>query len=101
MRAVSKCFLLFSLAATTWAFAPQLGVRYKDGSQPTMFANVDCDDFECEIPDFDNNDDMGVASLGASVFRNSIVTDVHGNTLKLGERMGSQKSVVVFLRHLG
>lgn len=101
MRVVSHCFLLSLLAATTWAFAPQLGVRCNLESKPTMLANLDCDDLECEIPDFDDNNDMGVASLGASVFRNSIVTDVDGNAVKLGDRMGSQKSVVVFLRHLG
>ena len=62
---------------------------------------MDCDDVECEIPEFDDDMDMGATPTGASVFRNSFLTDADGNVVKLGDKMGSKKSVVVFLRHLG
>ena len=102
MRVALQCFLMASLVTSTGAFAPQLGVRCKSGmSPPTMLASMDCDDVECVIPEFDDDVDKAATPVGASVFRNSMLTDADGNVVKLGDKMGSEKSVVVFLRHLG
>ena len=69
------------------------------------FLSVECDDSQCDLPDFDTDvraaDVESVKDQGASVFRNSMLTDVDGNMVKLGDKMGAGKSVVIFLRHLG
>lgn len=40
-------------------------------------------------------------SVSATAFREMILTDLNSDPKKLGDIMGNDKSVVVFLRHLG
>ena len=74
-------------------------------------------DCECENPDDTNNNKAMSSSTTKSssfpylvnqkgsgeIFRSLQLTDVDGNTIRLGDRMGNddRKSVVIFLRHLG
>lgn len=95
-----------TMAATTGAFAPQFGrptqISKTTTSQLFMdLADLECDDDGCIIPDEDEDDFAAVGDQGASAFRDCMVTDVNGEAVKLGDKMGDGKSVVVFLRHLG
>lgn len=109
MRVILPLVVLASNVATTGAFTSLLGIavnkQLKQSSSTFRQLSVECDDSECDLPDFDTNLGESVAASvtdrGASVFRNSMLTDADGNKVKLGDKMGSGKSVVVFLRHLG
>ena len=61
---------------------------------------------DCECGDPTDSTNIAAKSLvnqkgSAEVFRSSILSDVNGNMVHLGEKMGDRKSVVIFLRHLG
>jgi len=50
----------------------------------------------CSVPDVDVDD----VSLKVSALKEAILTDHKGDAIRLGDKMGD-KSIVVFLRHLG
>ena len=110
MRVIISLAVLASYVVTRGAFTSLLGVAVNQQQQHRTanfrhFLSVECDDSQCDLPDFDT--DLSASTVesmkdqGASVFRNSMLTDADGNMVKLGDKMGSGKSVVVFLRHLG
>ena len=109
MRVIVPLVVLASCVATTGAFTSLLGIAMnkplKQSTSTFRQSSVECDDSECDLPDFDTDLSEPVAASvtdrGASVFRNSMLTDADGNKVKLGDKMGSGKSVVIFLRHLG
>ena len=109
MRVIVPLVVLASCVATTGAFTSLLGIavnkQLKQSSSTFRQLSVECDDSQCDLPDLDTDfGASGVASVadrGASVFRNSVLTDADGNKVRLGDMMGSGKSVVIFLRHLG
>ena len=101
MKVALSLAVVASLVATTGAFAPQFSVtRSSHQNAPALFMNADCDEEACDI-DFDAFVFDAVPEQGASGFRNSMLTDADGNFVRLGDKMGSGKSVVIFLRHLG
>ena len=109
MRVILPLVVLASFVATTGAFtsllANSMSKQPKRSTTTFRQLSVECDDSQCDLPDLDTDfGASGVASVadrGASVFRNSVLTDADGNKVRLGDRMGSGKSVVIFLRHLG
>jgi hypothetical protein len=97
--------LAAAMVATAGAFAPGVPTRsLSTTAAPSQLRamDIECDDDGCIIPDEEEESllSAAVANQGASAFRNSMLTDVDGNLINLGEKMGPGKSVVVFLRHL-
>lgn len=104
--------LLSFLVATTGAFVPSNsnGVSFPTSRTTTaiigkLHAEKALDnDCECDTPS--DEGDVSVPSLvgtkgSGNAFRSAILTDVDGNMIRLGDKMGQKKSVVIFLRHLG
>ena len=106
---LASCFL--SLAATqTWSFAPNLspaaGVARNTLLSPLNAESVEAQDCECASPDdsdaaFATKPSLVNQKGSAELFRSAILTDVDGNMVRLGDKMGEGRSVVIFLRHLG
>jgi hypothetical protein len=55
----------------------------------------------CDIPDDIVNPDLVSQKGSGKLMRDAMLTDVNGDTIKLGDKMGQGTSVVVFLRHMG
>lgn len=58
----------------------------------------------CDAPS--DNDVVNVSTLvgrpdAAKILRSAVLTNVDGETIQLGDFMGDETSIVVFLRHLG
>lgn len=96
------------LAATAGAFVPisptkssgvSFPARKSTGSFHAKALENDC---ECASPEEDTSVPSMVATKGSgNAFRSAILTDADGNMVRLGDKMGPNKSVVIFLRHLG
>lgn len=100
MKLVLPLVLLASRRASTGAFTPLSVGASRNIRQSTPLFAVECDTV-CELPTdggFGAPVDSGPG--GASVFRGSLLTDADDNSVRLGDKMGDGKSVVVFLRHL-
>jgi hypothetical protein len=55
----------------------------------------------CDIPEDVIATDLTSQKGSASLLRSAILTNVDGDSVNLGSLMGKEKSVVVFLRHMG
>lgn len=55
----------------------------------------------CDIPNYIVNPDLVSQKGSGKLMRDAMLTDVNGDTITLGDKMGRGTSVVVFLRHLG
>jgi len=55
----------------------------------------------CDIPEDVIPNDLTAQKGSASLLRSSVLTNVDGDYVSLGSLMGNEKSVVVFLRHMG
>lgn len=64
-----------------------------------------CSDDACEIPEDVDPGRMSVSLVpqpnGARVLRSAVVKDIYGDYVPLDRPMGKNKSVVIFLRHMG
>ena len=103
MKIISLSKVLVFLVATTSAFTPVRVPMSALFIPRTSVASVNCD-VECFVPDFDDTSILPESTNlqpGASMIRSCMLTDVDGNSVRLGDKMGPGKSVVVFLRHLG
>ena len=105
---VASCFLI--LAATRiWAFAPTstlptvVTLRRGTTLSPLDNGPLEAQDCECDNPEDTNAMPASLVHQKGSgeLFRSAKVTDVDGNMVRLGDKMGKGKSVVIFLRHLG
>ena len=74
----------FSTATTSSLYSSTLDQDTTEGSICDIPSNV-------QVPE-----DFTAAGL-----RSAVLTDADGNIVRLGEKMGSGTSVVIFLRHLG
>jgi hypothetical protein len=55
----------------------------------------------CDIPKNIKNSDLVSQKGSGNLLRNLVLTDVNGEVIRLGDKMGGGTSVVIFLRHLG
>jgi len=89
--------LLATYVATTNAFQPQLITRSnfflcKEKSSRLWFSTDNPSSATPDtIPEY----------VTAKALRSAILTDTDGVLISLGEKMGKETSIVVFLRHLG
>lgn len=90
------------------------GIRLAAGFAPTKFGVTklsysmlqnmsECKEEECALPDdfFDVAITSEKSSEKSAILRSTVLSNVQGKTILLGDTMGPDKSVVVFLRHLG
>ena len=86
------------------------GIRLVAGFAPTKFGVTklsysmlqnmsECKEEECALPD--DFFDVAITSEKSAILRSTVLSNVQGKTILLGDTMGPDKSVVVFLRHLG
>mmetsp|Transcript_13483 Transcript_13483/g.17037 ORF Transcript_13483/g.17037 Transcript_13483/m.17037 type:complete len:114 (+) Transcript_13483:22-363(+) len=55
----------------------------------------------CDIPDDVVPTDLTAQKGSASLLRSAVLTNVDGDFVSLDRLMGKEKSVVIFLRHMG
>ncbi len=87
---LSSSTLLLKQQSTTSKFALHASTTKEEEATA-------CEVSEDAVPLADLSKQKGSASL----LRSSVLTDVNGDFVSLGGMMGNQKSVVVFLRHMG
>ena len=92
----SSLFLLAKPSQAFQAAIPSSAARSSASSVVLSSTKTDTDGSICAIPE-----DVNPVGVTASVLRSAVLTNVDGDKIKLGDVMGSDTSVVIFLRHLG
>lgn len=96
--------LLISLAASAvvrgFAPLPSFGVRRSVGGSSAVSSLFMSTETPCDVPSDAVNPDLVVQKGSGKILRSVMLTDINGDTVKLGDKMG-ETSVVVFLRHMG
>lgn len=100
----TKVLLGAALATTSWisveSFRPMgsVNARAVNGvSATSLKQSSTAASTPCDMPDVTDIPE----GVTANVLRSAVLTDVNGNSVKLGDKMGSGTSIVIFLRHLG
>lgn len=109
--------LLSLLATQSWALAPNLPVATNSGStlgrnarlSSQLYATDSAGAKDCECENSEDADALAATTQpslvnqkgAAELFRSAVLTDADGNKIRLGDKMGEGRSVVIFLRHLG
>lgn len=113
-RVLLAACLLSHVARKSWSFAPPLAKKVDVAPSSTALnlfrrsrlrarsVAQRTDDFDCSSSvepsvSLPLDKQAGLAEM----LRSAVVTDYHGKNVRLGEKMGDGRSVVVFLRHLG
>mmetsp|Transcript_13235 Transcript_13235/g.15398 ORF Transcript_13235/g.15398 Transcript_13235/m.15398 type:complete len:106 (-) Transcript_13235:141-458(-) len=55
----------------------------------------------CDIPKNVVQTDLTSQKGSGSILRSAVLTNVNGDSISLGSKMGQGKSIVIFLRHMG
>ena len=108
---LASCVLM-PTTTRIWAFVPTNhlhgAVALGRGTflSPLNGRSLETQDCECDNPDDINAISASASSLvhqkgSGELFRSANLIDVDGNMVRLGDKMGEGKSVVIFLRHLG
>lgn len=68
---------------------------------PLVLSMASQQETPCDIPNDVANPDLVSRKGSGKLLRDALLTDVNGDTITLGDKMGPGASVVVFLRHMG
>ena len=74
----------------THRFASSLAASKSNGST----SSTSCDVEKLNVPD------LGSSKEAASILRSATLSNVNGETVRLGDYMGTETSIIIFLRHL-
>ncbi len=76
-----------------------IGGRFRGMKSPPLFTSTSSG-APCDIPDVVPTD-LTSQQGSASLLRSAVLTNVDGESVSLDTLMGKEKSVVIFLRHMG
>lgn len=106
---LAACALDFAAKPTFSFISPSVSLQRVSSSARIVSYELSAETVrkeDCECVSSDSGDGLLADSLvdqkgSAQLFRSLTLTDANGENIRLGERMGEGKSVVIFLRHLG
>ena len=113
MRIIAAAVLLAASAATAAAFSIQTNPNhavinsfpslkaFAKSSTTSLYSTSTETSTPCDIPEDVVATDLTSQKGSASLLRSAVLTNVDGDFVNLGSLMGKEKSVVVFLRHMG
>ena len=91
-----------SAVVSGFAPSPSFGaIRFRTSIMPTLPMTSEAQETPCDIPTDVINPDLVSKKGSGKILRSAMLTDVNGEIVRLGDKMGTGTSIVIFLRHMG